>query len=178
VKKGNYLIASVFSVKSYADRFVRKLRAKGIDANYFINPKNNYRYVYLAHSEDKNTVKEIYYSHVNNTYFDDLWIMTIRGPKEGLKQASNKQSEIVIPSVLEGYYLVVSVFKYQNNFDKFILKLRNLGLSPYSFTNPKNGYRYIYLRHSTNKAAIKTAYYSNINNSYKGEKWIMRVKNR
>jgi len=178
VLEGHYLIASVFSVKSNADRFVNKLKAKGINATYFINPKNKYRYVYLEHNSNKQKVKKAYYSHVNNTYFDDMWIMSITAPKQVKKAPRKSQLDIVIPNAPEGYYLVVSVFKKQHNFDNFIAKLKKAGLKPNHITNPKNGYRYIYLKYTINKPTITKAYYSNMNNSYTGEKWIMRVKNK
>lgn len=177
VVKGNYLIASVFSKKGNADRFVSKLKNKGVNAAYFINPKNNYHYVYLAHDTDKNVVRKAYYSHVNNTYFDDMWIMNVHAPKK-VAHTKKQQSDIVIPNVPQGYYLVVNVFKEYNYFNKFIVKLKNLGLNPQFITNPKNGYRYVYLKYSTNKSIVTSAYYSNVNSSYSGEKWIMRVKNK
>lgn len=76
-KKGYYLIANVFRIPSNADRFVKRLKDKGIDAGYFINPNNNYRYVYVSSHESWNEASEMYFSNANNRYFDHLWIMTI-----------------------------------------------------------------------------------------------------
>ncbi|MBL4746355.1 MAG: type IX secretion system membrane protein PorP/SprF [Flavobacteriaceae bacterium] len=177
VPTGNYLIASVFSKKSNTNRFVTKLQEKGINAAYFINPKNNYHYVYLAHNIDKNVVRKSYYSHVNNTYFEEMWIMTIRAPKNNLFTKKH-QKNIIISNVPQGYYLVVNVFKKENNFTKFIAKLKKLGLNPNYISNPSNGFRYVYLKYSKNKSIITTAYFSNMSNSYTGEKWIMKVKNK
>ena len=76
-KKGYYLIANVFAVPSNADRFLKSLKEKGIDANYFINAKNNYRYVYVSNHESWTEANKMYFSNVNNKYFDHLWIMTV-----------------------------------------------------------------------------------------------------
>ncbi|PCH77307.1 MAG: hypothetical protein COB98_03730 [Flavobacteriaceae bacterium] len=177
VTKGNYLIASVFSKKSNADRFVEKLRARGVKANYFINPKNNYHYVYLAHNKDKNTVRKAYYSHVNNTFFGEMWIMTIHLPKHVTIDIKTQQSDFVIANVPQGYYLVVNVFKNKDNFTNFIAKLKRLGFAPKYITNPKNGWRYVYLKYATTKSIVTAAYHSNSKNSYKGDKWVMSVRN-
>lgn len=76
-KKGYYLIANVFKIPRNADRFLKKLKDKGIDAGYFINPINNLRYVYVSNHQTWNEAQEMYFSNVNNQYFEPLWIMTI-----------------------------------------------------------------------------------------------------
>jgi hypothetical protein len=76
-RKGYYLIANVFKIPRNADRFLKKLKDKGIDAGYFINPINNYRYVYVSNHQTWNEAQEMYFSNVNNHYFEALWIMTI-----------------------------------------------------------------------------------------------------
>lgn len=77
VNNGNYLIANVFRIHSNAVNFVEKLKKLGIDANYFINPTNNYRYVYVSSFSSWNEAKEQYHSNLNNRYFGEMWIMTI-----------------------------------------------------------------------------------------------------
>ncbi|MGB5188467.1 PorP/SprF family type IX secretion system membrane protein, partial [Robiginitalea sp.] len=47
-----YIIANVFSKSNNANRFVRFLNSKGMNASYFINPENNYYYVYLKRHEN------------------------------------------------------------------------------------------------------------------------------
>jgi len=75
--EGYYIITNVFGVPANADRFIRKLKAKGLDADYFINPDNNYRYVYIKKHNSWNTALASYYSNVDNSYFDDMWIMRV-----------------------------------------------------------------------------------------------------
>ncbi|XLS29238.1 PorP/SprF family type IX secretion system membrane protein [Flavobacteriaceae bacterium M23B6Z8] len=74
---GYYIIANVFSVPSNAERFVKKLKQKGLDADYFINPENNYRYVYLKKHESWNSALASYYSNLDDSYYDDIWIMRV-----------------------------------------------------------------------------------------------------
>lgn len=78
--QGYYLVANVFAVHANAVRFVAHLKRKGIEARYFINAKNNYRYVYLAHKDNWKEAEALYFSNIHNTYTDALWIMTINQP--------------------------------------------------------------------------------------------------
>ncbi|NER17430.1 PorP/SprF family type IX secretion system membrane protein [Spongiivirga citrea] len=77
VDGGFYIVANVYSKKLYADRFIKKLKSEGIDAGYFINPKNNFRYVYLKKHQSWNNALTSYYSNVDETYFDNIWIMRV-----------------------------------------------------------------------------------------------------
>ena len=73
-----FLIANVFSNKKYADRFVRYLNSKGLSASYFINPENNYRYVYLKRHDNWNSALISYYSKLNDSYEEKMWIMRVK----------------------------------------------------------------------------------------------------
>ncbi|WP_291114773.1 PorP/SprF family type IX secretion system membrane protein [Flavobacterium sp. UBA6135] len=74
---GFYVIANVFPEPASADNFISQLRKQGIKANYFTNPKNNFRYVYLRKYNSWNDALISYYTNVDNTYFDTIWIMNI-----------------------------------------------------------------------------------------------------
>ncbi|MFN4198588.1 MAG: PorP/SprF family type IX secretion system membrane protein [Flavobacterium sp.] len=74
---GHYIIANVFSEPTLADQFIQQLKKQKIAASYFINPKNNYRYVYLKKLPSWNDALIAYYSNVDNTYFETIWIMNI-----------------------------------------------------------------------------------------------------
>jgi type IX secretion system PorP/SprF family membrane protein len=74
---GHYIIANVFSEPALADQFIQQLKKQKITASYFINPKNNYRYVYLKKLPSWNDALIAYYSNVDNTYFETIWIMNI-----------------------------------------------------------------------------------------------------
>lgn len=75
---GYYLIANVFAVPQNANRFVALLNSIGLSASYFINPKNNYRYVYLKRHDDWSNALISYYSKLNDAYNDKMWIMRVR----------------------------------------------------------------------------------------------------
>ncbi len=72
-----YIIANVFANANNANRFVKMLNAQGLSASYFINPENNYRYVYLKRHESWNNALVSYYSKINDTYTDKMWIMKV-----------------------------------------------------------------------------------------------------
>ncbi|WP_190810396.1 PorP/SprF family type IX secretion system membrane protein [Flagellimonas sp. S3867] len=75
---GFYIIANVFKSASNARRFVKDLNAKGLNASYFINPENNYRYVYLKKHQTWNNALTSYYSKLNASYDDEMWIMRVK----------------------------------------------------------------------------------------------------
>jgi type IX secretion system PorP/SprF family membrane protein len=74
---GYYIIANVFANANNANKFVKMLNAQGLSASYFINPENNYRYVYLKRHESWNNALVSYYSKINDTYTDKMWIMRV-----------------------------------------------------------------------------------------------------
>ncbi|WP_343486872.1 PorP/SprF family type IX secretion system membrane protein [Allomuricauda sp. d1] len=78
VGSGFYIIANVFEKPQNANRFVRELNAKGLSASYFINPENNYRYVYIKKHGTWTNALVSYYSKLNNSYDDPMWIMRVK----------------------------------------------------------------------------------------------------
>lgn len=77
VGAGYYIIVNVFANQNNANRFVKLLNSKGLNAGYFINPENNYRYVYLKRHDTWNNALLSYYSKINDTYQDKMWIMRV-----------------------------------------------------------------------------------------------------
>jgi len=74
---GYYLIANVFANPNNANKFVKLLNSFGLSASYFINPKNNYRYVYLKKHDSWTNALISYYSKLNDAYNDKMWIMRV-----------------------------------------------------------------------------------------------------
>ncbi|MCW5514679.1 PorP/SprF family type IX secretion system membrane protein [Muriicola sp. Z0-33] len=74
---GYYIIANVFANPKNANRFVKLLNTQGLSASYFINPENNYRYVYLKRHESWNNALISYYTKLNDSYDDKMWIMRV-----------------------------------------------------------------------------------------------------
>ena len=77
VDSGYYLIANVFANPNNAKRFVKLLNSYGLNASYFINPENNYRYVYLKRHQSWNNALLSYYTKLNDSYDDKMWIMRV-----------------------------------------------------------------------------------------------------
>ena len=72
-----YLIANVFANPKNANRFIKYLNSLGLSASYFVNPENNYRYVYLKRHDNWNSALISYYSRLNDSYEDKMWIMRV-----------------------------------------------------------------------------------------------------
>lgn len=77
VANGYYIIANVFAKAANANQFVKLLNSQGLSASYFINPTNNYRYVYLKKHTSWNTALVSYYSKLNDAYDQKMWIMRV-----------------------------------------------------------------------------------------------------
>ncbi len=75
--QGFYIIANVFANPNNANRFVKLLNSYGLSASYFINPENNWRYVYVKRHNTWNNALISYYSKLNDTYDDKMWIMRV-----------------------------------------------------------------------------------------------------
>ena len=78
IGSGYYIIANVFSNPNNANRFVKLLNSFGLSASYFINPENNWRYVYLKRHESWNNALLSYYTNLNDSYDDKMWIMRVK----------------------------------------------------------------------------------------------------
>ena len=74
---GYYIIANVFEKESNLKSFVSSLQSKGITAHSFINPNNQYNYVYLAKTANKSEAYQLCQSKLNNTYTQHLWILSV-----------------------------------------------------------------------------------------------------
>jgi hypothetical protein len=75
--KGYYVVANVFAKPRNATRFVEYLKSLEVDAQYFINPNNNYRYVYVSYTTLWEDALKVYYSNVSGKYEGELWIMIV-----------------------------------------------------------------------------------------------------
>ncbi len=78
IGSGYYIIANVFANPKNANRFVKLLNSHGLSAGYFINPENNWRYVYLKKHASWNSALLAYYTNLNDSYTDKMWIMRVR----------------------------------------------------------------------------------------------------
>ncbi|KAA1247362.1 PorP/SprF family type IX secretion system membrane protein [Aquimarina sp. RZ0] len=77
IQTGYYLITNIFKRENYFERGMSRLKSKGLDPQYFRNPKDNYIYVYLERYDSLDQAKQSLFSNVNNTYDGDLYILKI-----------------------------------------------------------------------------------------------------
>ncbi|UPQ80473.1 SPOR domain-containing protein [Flavobacterium azooxidireducens] len=75
--KGYYLVVNVFNERVNAARFMKSLRDKGLNPNYFTNPANNYMYVYLGYVTTREEADKLIENKLNNLYTEEMWILVI-----------------------------------------------------------------------------------------------------
>lgn len=75
--KGYYLVVNVFNERVNAARFMKSLRDKGLDPNYFTNPTNNYMYVYLDYVSTRQDADRLIANKLNNSYAEEMWILVV-----------------------------------------------------------------------------------------------------
>ncbi|AWX44506.1 hypothetical protein HME9304_01509 [Flagellimonas maritima] len=203
IESGHYLIANVFKDVNNVNAFLEKLQSQGIDAGYFENPKNGLSYVYLKGFQNKKDAVDAYHSQLNGTYAGEAWIMNVKGADSytnsalainntnskynnntlqnnitNTKNASSRVSYTTsnVDGLGSGFYIIANVFKKSSNARRFVKKLNAQGLNASYFVNPKDNYRYVYIkRHDTWTNAL-TSYYTKLNASYDDKMWIMRIK--
>lgn len=75
--KGYYIVVNVFNERVNAARFMMKLRQDGLEPDYFINPENNYLYVFLTYYKNKEEAEKAKDTKLNNRYTEEMWILTV-----------------------------------------------------------------------------------------------------
>ena len=200
VESGHYLIANVYKGTKYMNAFIEDLKAKGVEADYFTNPRNGMNYVYLKSFGKQADAIAAHKSNLDGEYYGDTWVMRVRGGEDtsGLVQNTNRYDDSVlqknvvnnevprpgkpslrtytIDGIGSGFYIIANVFANPNNATRFVKELNAKGLNAGFFINPENKYRYVYLKKHQEWTAALTNYYSKLNNEYQDPIWIMRVK--
>ncbi len=114
VNKEYYIIANVFAKERNKSNFIKHLKSKGYNADYFYNPIKKYYYVYIDKGLDKDKIQALHDTKINKTYKDDIWVLSVNltktneavavkeTPKEIIKQletivTTEKPSEIQNP---------------------------------------------------------------------------------
>ncbi len=72
------------------------------------------------------------------------------------------------------YYIIANVFADGKNADRYINELKKDGYDAEIYINPKNKYKYVYLRKFDNWNSALKSYKSNVN--FKNDIWIMPIK--
>lgn len=80
-----------------------------------------------------------------------------------------------VPTIRSGYYIIANVFRSEKYVNPFVQKLERKGLKPGFFTNPKNNFKYVFLKRYSNMDNAMKAYKSKINGAYQEDVWIIKI---
>ncbi len=203
VQSGHYLIANVYKGTKHMNKFIDDLRAQGLEADYFTNPKNGMNYVYLKEFANKTDAINAYKSGLNGSYSGDTWVMNVKAANADYSNTSDyavasnqnednpsnaeNSSDLTktkkvsyathnINGLGNGFYIIANVFAKPNNAKRFVKDLQAQGFEAGYFINPENNYRYVYLKKHEEWTNALTSYYSKLNDTYQDKLWIIRVK--
>ncbi len=193
--EGYYLIGNVFKGGEYANKFTSTLKDLGFnDSQIILNPENQFQYVSIESYTDKNQAIEKYLSSIDNRYYGDMWILHIAKSRVASFKRLLQETRLIKDTVKDdtvlteslsyigghnienGYYLITNIFKRENYFDRGMEKLKSQGLEPQFFRNPKDNYIYVYLKKFDSLDDAKQSLFSNVNNSYNGDLYILKIE--
>ncbi|WP_025668093.1 PorP/SprF family type IX secretion system membrane protein [Aquimarina megaterium] len=193
--EGYYLIGNVFKGGTYADKFSGTLKDLGFnDSKIILNPENQFQYVAIESYTNKDEAIEKYLNNIDNRYFGDMWILHIAKSRVESYKKLLQETRLIKDTVKDdtvlteslsyigghnienGYYLITNIFKRENYFERGMAKLRAQGLEPQYFRNPKDNYIYVYLKRHDNLEEAKQSLFSNVNNSYDGDLYILKIQ--
>tara|TARA_R110002153_G_scaffold46765_4_gene132018 strand:- start:785 stop:2053 length:1269 start_codon:yes stop_codon:yes gene_type:complete len=144
-----------------------KLNGMYDGAMWIMNVEN--KYTNEAYASNVNKIKE------KSSKYDSDLLTTNVVVKDNVGSNDADPKSYVIEGTGSGYYLIANVFANPNNAKKFVKLLNSFGLSASYFINPKNNYRYVYLKKHDSWTNALISYYSKLNDAYNDKMWIMRV---
>ena len=144
-----------------------KLNGMYDGAMWIMNIEN--KYTNEAYASNVNKIKE------KSSKYDSDLLTTNVVVKDNVGSNDADPKSYVIEGTGSGYYLIANVFANPNNAKKFVKLLNSFGLSASYFINPKNNYRYVYLKKHDSWTNALISYYSKLNDAYNDKMWIMRV---
>jgi hypothetical protein len=155
------------------------LKKEGIEADFFLNPRDSLNYVYLGRYDSMEGVLEYYKNNDEIAFNNRTSVYKVENDNDNTVKDKENTAEVrqvlEVPGMEKGFYMITHVFAIPENAEYELQKMRKEGLNVNSFVNPKNLYIYIYLeKHDTFENAEK-AYQSNLNNKYDKEVLIMSV---
>src|SRR5690606_37750894 len=180
VQSGYYIISNTYITERYLNTSISRLRAEGIEAKYFYNPKDELNYVYLGRYDTMEEVLEYYKNNEEVAFNNRTTVYKVENDdkQDVVKDKENKaevRQVIEVPGMESGYYMVTNVFAIPENAEYQLQRMREQGLNVNSFVNPKNFYIYIYLENHDTFEKAEKAYHSNLNGTYEKEVLIMSV---
>lgn len=84
IETGYYLVVNVYSKEKYCNLFLNKLKSEGLPAKVFFNSVNQFRYVYLFHTTNLESIVKLYDSKFDQKYIGDMWIKAVNITNEDL----------------------------------------------------------------------------------------------
>ena len=172
VADGYYLVANVYKGEYYMHKFIDKLNSQGIEADYFENPNNGLKYVYLKRTDNWKEALDAYQSNNDGTYNADLWVMNVdnRYTNEAYVENTNKikeKSAKYSTDVLQKNVIVKDKLA-ANGLETKNIKIEGVGSGFYIianvFANPKNANRFVKL---LNSQGLSASYFINPENNYR-----------
>ena len=91
-KSGYYVVANVFSDPYFAKEFIKTLKSQGVEADYFVNPENGFRYVYVTKSANEQDAVSQYLALADTKYQGKTWVLSVNN-KESFTSNSMLASE-------------------------------------------------------------------------------------
>ncbi|MBP2833841.1 PorP/SprF family type IX secretion system membrane protein [Aquimarina sp. U1-2] len=193
--EGYYLIGNVFKGGEYANKFTSTLKDLGFnDSQIIVNPENQFQYVAIESYSDKDEAARKYLNNIDNRYFGDMWILHIAKSRVESFKRLLQETRLITDTVKDdtvlteslsyigghnienGYYLITNILKRENYFERKMEQLKEQGLEPKFFRNPKDNYIYVYLKKFDNLDEAKQSLFSNVNNSYSGDLYILKIE--
>ncbi len=193
--EGYYLIGNVFKGGAYAEKFSSTLKDLGFNnSQIIVNPENQFQYVAIESYTDKDEAARQYLSSIDNKYYGDMWILHIAKSRVESFKRLLQETKLITDTVKDdtvlteslsyigghnienGYYLITNIFKRENYFERGMAKLKEQGLEPQFFRNPKDNYIYVYLKRYDSLDEAKQSLFSNVNNSYNGDLYILKIQ--
>ena len=74
---GYYILANIFKIEQKTQEFIYYLKSKGIIGEFFINPLNNYYYVFIKRAANQQEAIDLYNSKLNDSYKERIQILLI-----------------------------------------------------------------------------------------------------
>ncbi|MEP3208486.1 MAG: OmpA family protein [Maribacter sp.] len=112
VEDGYYAIIGVFNEGKNLKRAVKKLKKKGFDAGFILNPENNLNYVYLQHFPFGLEAVDAVASKFDGAYKDDIWILSLENSfpvqEASFSDQNNGNSDSKAVSVNEVTYTMLN----------------------------------------------------------------------
>ena len=91
-KSGYYVVANVFSDPYFAKEFIKTLKSQGVEADYFVNPENGFRYVYVTKSANEQDAINQHLALADTKYQGKTWVLSVNN-KESFTSNSMLASE-------------------------------------------------------------------------------------